>query len=195
MNELSPVDRALLRVSVLTFLARRIKAETDAAREESTPHLKKGDTLAVRSPLDDTRIARVLRTDPDPTAAVTDQAALEKWVVKRYPEKLVGRWEIRNMSAAIDVLRAHAPHLVAFVESVPDWAVNELVKKSATAGQPVGYGGEVDDDAPPGITIETPDGVLQVRVDWQQAESAIVALWDAHMVAMDGNIRRIGGAS
>lgn len=195
MNPLTPADRAVLRVSVLTWMAKRIKAENDTARLEAAELLKKGDTLSARSPLHDTRIARVSLSDPKPTATVTNRIALEAWITGHYPEKLVERTEIiGRMSDVLAVLRKFAPELIEDVKSVPDWAVNELLKKAEGLKQSVGYGGECGADAPPGITVKVPDGVLTARLD-DTATDAIRAMWDARLVDMDGHLLQIEGES
>jgi len=193
MTDLSPVDRAVLNVAILTFLQKRLKDETDTIRGHASSLMKKGDTLSARSPLDDVKIARVSKSDPKKRATVTNREAVEQWVTDRHPEKLVERTEIVGpMPEVLATLRAHAPHLVADKKSVPDWAVNELLLKAEKAGQPVGYDGELDDHAPPGITVTNPDGVLSVVLDKANAESAIRAMWDAHLVDMDG-LKQIEG--
>lgn len=195
MNPLTPADRAVLRVSVLTWMSKRIRAENDGARVEASEQLKKGDTLSARSPLDDTRIARVSMSDPKPTATVTNRIALDVWITGHYPEKLVERTEIVGpMSDVLAVLRKFAPDLIEDVKSVPDWAVNELLKKAEGLKQPVGYGGECGADAPPGITVKVPDGVLTVRLD-DTATDAIRAMWDARLVDMDGHLLQIEGGT
>jgi hypothetical protein len=192
---MTAADRAVLAAAVLTFLQKRIKAEADAARLVVAEHLKKGDTLSARSPLDDVKIARVGKSDPKARASFSDQPAAEQWVTDRYPEKLVERTEIVGpMAEVLQVLRDHAPHLVADRKSVPDWALNELLVKAEQLGRPVGFGGELDEHAPPGIEVTVPEGVLTVVLDKANAESAIQALWDAHMVGMDGSVRQIEGA-
>jgi hypothetical protein len=194
MTALSPVDLAVLRVSVLTWMSRRIRAETDAARAEAAQLLKKGDTLAARSPLDDVRIGRVSMSDPKTTATFTDRAAVDAWIAQRYPDKCVGRWEITGpMGDVITALRKHAPHLVEYVTSVPDWAANELLTRAEGWGEPVGFSMECGPDAPPGIAVKTPDGVLTVRLDSASADAAVRAMWDAHLVDIDGHIKRIEG--
>jgi hypothetical protein len=194
MTALTPVDLAVLRVSVLTWMGKRIKAETDIARVEAAVLMKKGDTIAARSPLDDTRIGRAMMSDPKRIATVTNRPALEVWITGRYPEKLVQRTEIVGpMSDVLEVLRKFAPHLVEDVKSVPDWAVNELLKKAEGLGRPVGYGGECGTDAPPGIAVATPVGVLTVRLDADNADAAVRAMWDVHLVDIDGHIKQIEG--
>lgn len=195
MTALTPIDLAVLRVSVLTWMGKRIKAETDVARLEAARLLKKGDTLAARSPLDDTRLGRVSMSDPKQTARVTDRAAVDAWISDKYADKCVGRWEITGpMAEVIATLREHAPHLVEYVTSVPDWAVNELLTRAERYGEPVGFSMECGPDAPPGIAVKTPDGVLTVRLASDAADAAIRAMWDAHLVDIDGHIKQIEGA-
>lgn len=187
-------DNALLRTAVLAFLAKRVKVEGDAARADIASVMSKGDTLAVRSPLDGSKIGRVSKSDPKPRATVTNRALVEEWITHHYPDKLIERAEISGpMAEVIQVLREHAPHLVTDRKSVPDWAINELAVKSEQAGEPIGYGGELGEHAPRGIEVVIPDGVITVVLDKCNAEPAIRALWDARLVDMDGNVRQIEG--
>lgn len=194
MTDLTPQDRAVLNAAVLTWMQKQLKTGVDEARLLADGLMKKGDTISARSPLDDTKIARVSKSDPKRRALITDRAAVEAWINERYPDKLVERTEITGpMPEVLAVLRAHAPHLVTDRKSVPDWAVNELLLKAEKAGAPVGYGGELDDHAPPGIEVSTPDGVVSVTLDKANADEAIRALWDAHLVDMTG-VRQIEAA-
>ena len=194
MTDLTPVDAAVLNAAVLTWMQRQLKTGVDDARAVADGLMKKGDTISARSPIDDTKIARVSKSDPKRRATVTNREALEWWITSRHPEKLVERTEITGpMPEVLQVLREHASHLVADKKSVPDWAVNELLLKAEKAGKPVGYGGELDDHAPPGITVAVPDGVVSVVLDKANAEDAIRALWDAHLVDMAG-VRQIEAA-
>jgi hypothetical protein len=195
MTALTPVDLAVLRVSVLTWMSKRIKAETDVARLAAAQLLKKGDTLAARSPLDDVRIGRVSMSDPNKTATFTDRAAVDGWIAERYPDKCIGRWEITGpMSEVIAALREHAPHLVEYVTSVPDWAANELLTRAERYGEPVGFSMECGPDAPSGIAVKTPAGVLTVRLDTDAADAAVRAMWDAHLVDIEGHVKQLGEA-
>lgn len=135
------------------------------------------------------------KSDPKRRATVTNREALEWWITSRFPEKLVERTEITGpMHEVLQVLREHAAHLVTDRKSVPDWAVNELLVKAEKAGKPVGFDGELDDHAPPGICVDVPDGVVSVVLDKTNADAVMRELWDAHMIDMTG-VRLIEGGA
>jgi len=90
-------------------------------------------------------------------------------------------------------LREHAPRLLAKKTRVPGWAVNELVTRSKGAGEPVGFGGECGEHAPPGIEVSTPPGVLSVTVDPTTGPPAFRELWDTGMFGMDGTVIQLPG--
>jgi hypothetical protein len=193
MDELSNKDLVLLRLAVSTFIQKRMKIEVDDVRAVASEELRDGDAHTIRSPLDrEAKIARVSMSEPKPSATITNRSELEAWISTYYPEKLVERTEIVGaMSEVLEVLRVHAPHLIEDRKGVPDWAVAELVRKSESARQPVGWGGEMD---VPGIEVSTPAGSLRVTLD-READAAIRELWERGQVGMDGSFRQIEGGA
>lgn len=194
MNELTPAQVALQNLAVNVYLNKRTKAGSDAARHTAGENLSPGDSLTVRSVLDGTRYARVTMTDPKPVARVVDRDAVEGWAIDHdYGDKLVGRTEIVGpMSEVIAVLRQHAPHLVDEVHSLPDWALHELRVRSEEAGEPVGWGGEMGEHAPPGIEVSTPRGVIQVRLE-SAVERVVADYLAAGRIQYDGTVKHIEG--
>lgn len=57
MTGLTPQDRAVLNVAVLTWMQKQLKTGVDEARALADGLMKKGDTISARSPIDDTKIA------------------------------------------------------------------------------------------------------------------------------------------
>lgn len=180
-----------LATAVLAELGKRVKALEKQHRGSIESLLDKGDRVSVRSPLDGSKIGTVSMTDPAPKARVSDQAALDGWVSERYPEKVVVSEDITDARAAVEVLRQHAPHLLAEVRYVPDWAVGEVLRASEQAGAPVGPGGEVE---VPGVEVEPQPGRLQYRPGKEAAE-LVEQLVQAGMVSLvDGVVHdRIPG--
>ena len=184
----SPLDELLLKLGVLTVLQSRVAEAVDAARSEVLKTTRKGDTLTIAHPDGDEEIAKVTHSKPKPKAVVTDVRALDAWVLANYPGKAETFTKVIGSQAdVLDVLREHAPFLLEEVTEVRDWTRNELTKKSATAGEPVGFGGELGEDAPPGIDVSFPDGVLRVLVA-ANAPEVVDQLWLDHRVDMDGNL-------
>lgn len=191
MNDLTPTDRAVMRLGVLTGLLVRVKAAEGKAREEVTAALGKGDAKTARSPIDDDVLIKASMSDPKDEATVIDRKAVDAWICDNYLAKTEIVTRIIGSNAdVLDALREHAPFLVEDVRVVPDWAVNELVVKSAGAGEPVGYGGEMGEQAPPGIKVSKPDGRLTVSKG-KNAQHALEQMWAAGLVDLDGNLREI----
>ncbi|MGH7743331.1 MAG: hypothetical protein ACREQ5_00715 [Candidatus Dormibacteria bacterium] len=189
-HELTNLDRILQRLNYLKFVGEAVREADKAARSEAVKHLKKGDTLAVRSPIDDTKMSRVSMSDPKHVAHVADPAALDAWIRENYPDKIQETTTIVGSDTEVtQVLREHAPHLLAHATVVPGWVVNELLTISQGAGTPVGFGGECDTQAPPGIKVTVPDGTLSITVDRTTGPAAFRALWDAHMFGLDGTLQ------
>jgi hypothetical protein len=195
MTELTPLSKALLRAAILKHLGNVVKAAEKENKTVLDGMMRKGDTLAVWSPIDDdAKIARVSKSNPDAKALTTDREAVARWVEEHYPKKMRDEAVIVGTDAEIvAVLKEHAPHLLAIGKTVPAWVFNELEVMAASAGRPVGFSGEIDKHAPPGIEIVKPDGVLSVTLD-KLGPSALQELWEAHMFAMDGTVRELPAA-
>lgn len=193
---LSEVDQVLLRLTYIKFISTAVAEADREARALAAQLMKKGDTLAARSPIDDARMARVSMSDPKAVAKVADAAALDQWIRENYPDKVTASEVIIGTDAEIvEVLREHAPRLLAKRTTVPGWAVNELLTRSKGAGEPVGFGGETGEHAPPGIDITVPAGVLSVSVDKTSGPAAFRELWDARMFGMDGTVIALPGGA
>jgi hypothetical protein len=192
-----PLDRTLLRLSVLTTLQGRVSEAVDATRATVHAALKKGATEPVTHPDDETRaIATVSKSKPKAVATVTSPTQLDAWILANYPAKTERRTKILGSEAdVIAVLREHAEYLLDEVVEVPAWARNELATKSAAVGEPMGFGGETGEHAPPGIHVSTPDGQLRVRLAATAIE-VVDDLWLSKRVDLDGNLLELpaGGA-
>lgn len=195
-NELTPVDRNLLRLGVLTVLQSRVAEEVDRLRAAVHAAMKRGDRRAVTHPDDESQpIAEISVTKPKPVAEVTHREALDAWIVANYPAKTEKRPKILGSEQdVLDVLREHAPYLLDDVVEVDDWARNELLTKSAAVGEPIGYGGELGEHAPPGIEVSTPDGQLRVNLS-KTAADVVDQLWLAQRVDMDGHLLELPAGS
>jgi hypothetical protein len=197
VTDLSPRDAALLRLGVLTVLKNRVMEAERDARDAVSGYLNKGNNSTVTNPLNgEQSIAEVSKTKPRNKADVVNRRAVETWILANYPGKVESKTVVIGSEAdVIDVLREHAPFLLDQVTEVPDYVVNELVLKSQAAGQPVGFGGEVGEKAPPGITVSAPDGQLRVVVQEGGAE-AVEEMWAAGVVDLDGQLIALpaGGA-
>ncbi len=99
-------------------------------------------------------------------ASVEDRSKAAAWVLTNYAEKAEHRVRISPEvpeREVINVVRSHAKHMLEEVVEVPDYVLNELAQKAGQAGQPIGFGGEVGENAPPGIKVTQPDSYLSVK--------------------------------
>ncbi|HWO59451.1 MAG TPA: hypothetical protein VNO31_05395, partial [Umezawaea sp.] len=135
--------------------ARAIKAEQQATAAVVAAYGAEGQKQAVDPSGSGRTISQVTVWKAGYKATVTDPLELEKWVKEKYPEKVVKKTRIvpGNEDAVILALREHAGFLLEEHEDVPDYVLAGLLAKSEQAHKPMGWGGEIDDDAPPGIKV------------------------------------------
>lgn len=184
----------LLAVAVTAQLAKLVKASGDLARVEATDAgvLEDGASVTLYAP-SGTKIGKALRTDPEPTATVSDKTALDEWLRKAYPDQVQPVDVVSDdTDAVLEVLREHAPHLVRTVQVVDARMVPDVLEASKLAGEPMGPDGELD---VPGVSVVKPPGVLQIRLE-KSAKHAISEMWSAGLINLDGTLRRelTGGA-
>ena len=177
---LAPEVRAL----ALASMRQRIEAEEKLVRAEFSTALMAGTTLRFRSPLDDTPLGAVLRTDPKTEWRITDREALHEHlaafegcveVAAYVAVPGVGLARLDQQDELYRVLSEHAAHLLIEQTEVTTEAVEAAVAQSKATGEP----------AAPGITKVRPAGSVQVRPSPEAGEAvrrmfAAGALsWDA----------------
>lgn len=166
---------AELEALVLAVLETRVKEHKAAARAAIERLYDDGDKRVIRSPLDDTKLGAVWRTSPDPAWRVVDREALAAHLAEdprnlEYVDEIVG-----TDDQVLEVLQAHAPHLLARVERVPDSLFRALLTASVAQGSA----------AAPGIARVKPRGTLTVRPD-KDAGAAVERLVAAGVITWDG---------
>jgi hypothetical protein len=188
-GDISPREAALLRLGVLTVLKQRVTEAERDARNVVSGYLNKGNNSTVVNPANPEQvIAEVGKSKPKNRAEIESRRAVEAWILANYPGKAETKTVVIAPQAdVIEVLREHAPFLLDEVTEVPDYVVNELVLKSQAAGEPVGFGGEIGDKAPPGITVSAPEGTLRVVVQDGGAD-VVEDMWAAGVVDLDGQL-------
>ncbi|MEU4804400.1 hypothetical protein [Actinosynnema sp. NPDC023587] len=120
---------------------------------------RRGATGIAVSPLSpDAELAQITVTKATYKATTRDRTKTEDWIKANYGEKVKTRTRIVGSDTdVLNVLRTLAPYLLEEEEYVPDNVIYELELKSQKARQPMGWGGEVGDDAPPGIEVTISD--------------------------------------
>lgn len=177
-----------LSVAVLAELRKRVCAAYDGSKAEFAEQLERGTRLTARSPLSGTKLGTVWVTDPDPAATVVSRSELDGWLAATYPEKT--RETITDTAEALAVLREHAPHLIG--SEVPDWARNEVVKASDSAGVPVGPGGEAD---VPGVELRAKNPVVSQRLTTGAGEEIAELVRAGYIDPATGELRTIEGGA
>ena len=184
--EPTPRDVALRRLALLTALKDRVVEAEKQAYAAASTHLGKGDTSTIVNPANPEEvIVKITKVRGRKRADITHRGDVEKWVVANYPGKTETKTVVNGSQAdVIAVLREHAPFLLEEVTEVPAHAVNELCLLSAAAGEPVGFGGEIGEQAPPGI--EVVEHGVTVRVLRQPGGQDVVArMWRSGAVSLD----------
>lgn len=182
----------LLRAAVAKYNADRAVADAVAAKNAVVETLRRGATQVAVSPLDaEQEIAQVTVSKTTWSAKAVARAETEEWVKARYPEKVEKK--TRQLSTVteqdvLNVLSTFAPYYLEEVEVVPDHVIRELELKAEVAHEPMGWGGELGDDAPPGIRVFPSDPKVVVTF---RDTRAIDALIDAGVVTVDGHM--VGG--
>lgn len=175
----------ITRTAILKTISDFTKQRYDEHRAKSAHLLTQGDRLIARSPLDQSKLGAVYRTDPKPQCRVIDQQALTDWMVSHYPELTETGYEvIGSDSEIIAVLFEHAPHLLRQIRRVKVDDMRELRAAAITLGQPIGPGSEVDI---PGMEVHTPDGVVTCK----PADTAFQSVMDLHRAGrlqLDGTV-------
>lgn len=175
-----------LPVAVLKVFSEHAASRYDDARAEITETMAPGDRRIVRSPLDNAKLGAVYRTDPKPKTVITDRDLLTEWFERNYPDQMEDGYQVAAAeSEVIDVLFAHAPHLLRRVRQIRGAALSSLRKESVSLGQVVGPGGEMDI---PGIEMETVDGTIACRPE-PGALEAVRQLFMAGRLTIDGTLR------
>ena len=164
---------------VLAELGKRVKARTETTKALFGQRYPDGHRETFRSPLDGSKLGIIYRTDPDPQWKVTNPEALHAHL-REYPGNVETVYEIADESAAIEVLREHAPHLLVEVTRVIPDVVAAALQQSRDTGEP----------AAPGIELVKPAGSLTVKPD-PKAGAVVERMVTAGLISWDGSPRAL----
>lgn len=163
-------------VEVLAYAAieREAKRRKELGKAIIGQRYPDGRTERIRSPLGE-RLGSVYRTDPEPTWVVSDREALHAHL-RTFDDATETVYEIADEPAAVEVLRAHAPHLLVEITRVrPEWEQDALAQSRET-GEP----------AAPGIEKVKPSGSLTVTPA-KDAFDVVGRLMARGLLTWDGN--------
>lgn len=184
------LNQLIWRLGVVQMQRKRRQEEERDLRDQVVATVPSGGTWPIVDPRDpDRKLLQATVSKSSYVAKVTDRAHTEKWVKAEYPEKTRREWRLKEQFTEADawkVLRELAPRMFEEAEVVEDHLLRELELKSQMAGQPMGFGGEVGEDAPPGITVTKPDSVVVVTFT-EAASGAFDELIVERVIDLDGN--------
>lgn len=176
-------DELALRVGVLKVVSDYTRDAYHAARAEAQQAMGRGDRWMARSPIDGSKIGAVSYSDPKPKARVSDEPALNSWVEKNYPDRMVHELNVIGSDEEVKaVLYDHAPHLLKKVTAPDPDLVRQVKTDSTELGAPVGPSGEADVD---GITVDTPEGAVSCKAD-PAAPGVVVELFRSGRLTLEG---------
>ncbi len=174
-----------VEVLALAELAKRVDARYKTAKALVGQSYPDGHRETFRSPLDGAKLGVVYRTDPDPRWVVVDGEALHA-ELRESSYNVETVVDITDHDAAVEVLREHAPHLLAEVTRVRADAVKAALAQSEVQGKA----------AAAGIEQVKPSGVLTPKPDPKTAGPAIERMvaaglltWDMRLVLPSGDER------
>lgn len=192
----SDLDRLVLRLGVVQWHRMRRQEEETQLRAEVVKALRAGGKRPVYDPRNpEQKLFHATASETNYQARVVDRAKAEEWVRENYPAKLRPRTKLKEGFTEEDVmqvLRKHAAYMIDDVEEVQDWVLRELELKSQQAGEPMGWGNEIGEHAPPGIAVTKPDSTVKMTFS-SRAFEVIEALILERVIDVDGNLVSTGG--
>lgn len=187
------LNAILMRAAVADRNADRMGIAAQAAKADVIKVLGREASLPVMNPLNPgEEFVKVTVSKLTYSATTMDRSAAVEWVKEYYRDKVEKKTRLVPGTTERDVfnvLRQFAPYLLEEIDVVPDHVIQELERKSRHARQPMGFGGEVGKDAPPGIVV-TPS-TPQVRITFRKVD-VVDDLIACGIVDMEGNL--LGGA-
>jgi len=165
-----------LAMVCLTHAGKKITTAVKTLREHGVEDLIPEEKIFAVSPLDGTVLGHVTRTKKSSVAKVVDEAVLMAHIHETEPAGLADVTYIAATQAElVDVLRAHAPHLLESRVVVREYALNEALQ-GAVAGKVV-----------PGVEVSTPAGTVNTYPS-KDAHDAIEAVIRSGRVSLDGAV-------
>lgn len=193
--ELGELDKLVLRLGVVQLHRMRRQEEEVQLRAEVVKALRAGGKRPMYDPLNpEQKLWHATASETTYQARVVDRTRAEEWVRENYPAKLRPRTKLKEGFTdedVLQVLRKHAEYMIEDIEEVQDWVLRELELKSQQAGEPMGWGNEIGEHAPPGIAVTKPDSIVKMTFSPRAAE-IVDALILNGVIDVDGN--PVGGA-
>lgn len=196
VDELGELDKLVLRLGVVQLNRMRRQEEETQLRAEVVKALRAGGKRPVYDPRNpQQKLWHATASETAYQARVIDRSKTEEWVRENYAAKLRPRTRLRDGFTdedVLQVLRKHAGYMIEDVEEVQDWVLRELELKSQQAGQPMGWGNEIGEHAPPGIVVTKPESTVKMTFSPRAVEAVDALILDG-VIDIDGNPTSPGG--
>lgn len=191
VEQMDALDREMLRLGVAYLRRKHWVEQEQKRRAEAVKMLRPGGKRPVYDPRNaERKLWHGTASETSYKAEIVDHRQLEEWVRENYPAKLRSKTKLKEGFTEADVLQiaqTYASYMFETVPVVEDWVKHELVLKSQLAQQPMGWGGEVGESAPPGIEVSKAASAVVLTITKHAAE-AIDELILAGVIDEDGNI-------
>lgn len=191
LNELDTLDLLVLKLGVIQLHRIQRQQEEKALRAQVVKKLKEGGKRPFYDPRNPARkLWNATASETSYHAEILDRTKLEEWVRENYPAKLRPQTKLRAGFTEADVwqiARTYAAYMFEEVDVVEPWVLNELKLKSEQAGQPMGWGNEIDDNAPPGIEVTKAASTVTMTFTPKAAELMHSLILDG-VIDVDGNL-------
>lgn len=161
------------RLVFLKTIADLVDTELKTLKSEAMARFDKGMSIPARSD-EDVKLGQVLRTDPKPVAVITDEEALEEYVLVNYPDEVESQLTLGDPAEVVPILM-DAGRLDLFSEDryVPDFLMRQM-EAEALSGKKI-----------PGIEVRTPGGWMQVKVEHAAKVAARELLSSVHLLEIE----------
>lgn len=176
MSELEKLPDADLayRAVMLRTLASAVMDEQKRVTAELGKRVPQGDRRTARD--GKTKLGSVSITDPKPVARVTDEAAFQDYLSVKYGDEVSTTVELGDPAEICAVLADHGhDDLYRVVETFPEYVRANALRDALVRDVP-------------GVTVTTPDGVVQVRPAEPAKQLVRDMLAGTALIALEGGV-------
>lgn len=191
LDELNTLDRLVLRLGVVQLHRIQRQQEEKQLRAQVVKELKEGGKRPFYDPRNPSRkLWNATASETSYHAEILDRTQLEAWIHENYPAKLRPQTKLRQGFTEADVwqiARTYAAYMFEEADVVEPWVFNELKVKSEQAGEPMGWGNEIGEKAPPGIEVTKAASTVTMTFTPKAAELMHSMIIDG-VIDVDGNL-------
>jgi hypothetical protein len=148
--EVDPDAVVVNKAVLVAALVKSVMGVKKALADELESRMCKGDKKTAE--IDGDKIGTVSRSFPDPTATITDRAALDAHLRSTRESELEYKYTLGDLEEVYAVLIEHSPELLTIEAVVPEWMIDVAKREALAPGRTI-----------PGITVGRPDGNITIR--------------------------------